>query len=153
MKPLYIAFILMALLVAGCGQSSPATPTASDIQMTFSVDPAPPSVGESTLIIKLARTDGTPIEGARLSAQGNMDHAGMEGIEANAESSSGGEYRIPFEWTMGGGWQVEVSATLPDGQTATETFSVNVGAVSQQSIINQSHNGMNMPMPTAVSGG
>lgn len=156
MKLPYIAFILIVLLAAGCGQGSAATTTPADIHIAFLVEPDPPSVGESTLVFRLTRADGSAIEGATLSAQGNMDHAGMDAVEGRAETSSGGEYRVPFQWTMGGGWQVAVTVALPNGERATETFTVDVSAVSQQSIINQHDeaetNMSDMEMPTSTAG-
>ena len=47
-------------------------------------------------------------------------------------------YHVPFEWTMGGGWILDVTVTLPDDRgVATEQFELFVGAISEESIVNQ----------------
>ena len=38
-----------------------------------------------------------------------------------------GLYSVPFEWTMGGDWVVQVTAKLKDGGTATQQFKFTVG--------------------------
>ena len=136
-----IVFLVLStiLLIAACQPAEEATGVErTDIEMTFAVEPDPPNVGDSNLIITLMTADGEPVEGAIISAQGDMDHEGMEPINGEGSEDGAGVYRIPFQWTMGGGWIVDVTATLKDSNdTVTDTFTLDVGAISSDSIINQ----------------
>lgn len=135
--------LMLALLLAACGGQ--ATPTTAPIHVEISAraEPEPLAVGETTLIVTLQDASGTPIDGATLQVHGDMDHEGMTPIDREVSESINGEYRVPFEWTMGGGWIVTVTARLPaNGGEVAETFNFFVEAVSSESVIN--HGGMNM---------
>ncbi len=142
MKKLVILISLFLICaLAACGQSEEPTQIVSDVQITLNVEPDPPNAGETTLIITLTESDETPIDGASIHVHGDMDHEGMVPVDGEADASVDGVYRVPFEWTMGGGWIVDVTATLPDDRgVATETFELFVEAVSSDSIIRQTPN-------------
>lgn len=133
-----ILALILTIIMAGCRQATPTPIAPPDVEMTMSVEPDPPAVGETTLVVKLTDPNGAPIDGAVVSAHGDMDHAGMEPVEGSIESGQNGEYRIPFAWTMGGGWVITIVAKLPNnGGEVQETFDVFVSAVSSGSIIRQ----------------
>lgn len=121
-----IPILLAALILVACARASQQPEEAADVRMTMAVSPIPPLVGASELVIVLTDAEGKPIEGATLDVIGDMDQAGMEPILAEAQESSSGVYRVPFEWTMAGDWMVTIEATLPDGTTATREFDVSV---------------------------
>lgn len=128
----------LLLVLAGCRESIVATTAPSDVTVTMRVDPDPPSVGASTLYVTLKHMDGSPIDNAHLDVRGDMDHAGMMPIIGEANGSTNGEYAIPFAWSMGGGWKVTVTVTLPSQQgEINQTFDFFVEAISQNSIINR----------------
>lgn len=129
--------VTLSLLLAACGQQSAPTPVGEDLDLVLRVEPEPPSVGQATLIATLKDANGLPVDGARLLLHGDMDHEGMTQVDLETSESLGGEYRIPFEWTMGGGWIVTVTAQTPAGGEISETLNVFVGAVSTESIINR----------------
>jgi YtkA-like len=133
-----VMLLLVSLVMVACGEQSAAPPASLDINMVARVEPEPPAVGESTLIVTLKDASSAPIDGAMLRVQGNMEHAGMAAVNREINQSSNGEYRIPFEWSMGGGWVVEVTAQLPNnGGETSKTFEFFVEAVSSESIINR----------------
>ena len=78
-------------------------------------------------MVSLRDANGNPISDADIDIRGDMNHAGMEPVEADASTDVSGDYRIPFEWTMGGDWFVVVTATLPDGTVVEEQFNYTVG--------------------------
>ncbi len=135
---LILVFAIFPLLsLIGCAQESAARPPA-DVDIAIQTEPEPLTVGETTLIITLTDSSGSHVDGAKLQIQGNMDHAGMTPVNRETSESSNGEYRVPFEWTMGGGWVVAVTAQLPNnGGEASNTFEFFVEAVSSQSVINR----------------
>lgn len=131
------------LAMTACGQKNDTSLATTGAQMSMRVEPQPLAVGETTLIVTLLDGDGSPLDGAALIVHGNMDHAGMDPVNREVRQSLNGEYRVPFEWTMGGGWIVTVTARLPEnGGQLTETFEYFVEAVSSESIVNQ-HASMN----------
>lgn len=135
----YTVFLLVILLLvlAACGGQS--TQVVEDIVIEVAVEPDPPHAGDSTLQITVADAEGTPINGAKVAVHGDMDHEGMIPVDSETTESSNGLYIVPFEWTMGGGWILDITVTLPDnGGIATKQVEYFVGAISQDSVINQS---------------
>lgn len=138
MRKLLPFLMLMVFVVAACRGSDDTVTVVDDVEITFSVDPEPAAVGETTVVVTLTESDGTPIDGATIHVHADMDHAGMIPVETESSTSDTGTYQVPLTWTMGGGWIVEVNATLPgDRGVATETFELFVEAISRDSIINQ----------------
>lgn len=126
----WIPVLLTAMLVlAGCRGNVEVEPAnALGIDMSVSVAPTPPQTGDATLVVTLREEDGTPIDGASLEIRGDMNHAGMQPVLREVSTSQDGDYRIPFEWTMGGDWFIVVTATLPDGRVVEQQFDYTVEA-------------------------
>lgn len=139
MKSILILFTpaLMLLILTACGQESSAMTSPVNVDITLQVETEPLSVGETTLLIALTDSSGSRVDGAKLQVHGDMDHAGMTVVNREAHESTNGIYRVPFEWTMGGGWIVTVTAQLPNGSEISKTFEFFVEAVSSESIINR----------------
>jgi hypothetical protein len=124
---LFLSLIIAAGLVTGCGRVQTGGPeAATDITVNLAIEPAEPAVGPSQLVITLTDPTGQPINNATLEIEGNMTHAGMVPVLAEATAGQGGRYTVPFEWTMGGDWIVTVKAILPDGQAVSQEFPVTV---------------------------
>lgn len=139
MKMRLFTLALVALVAAACGQAAAQIPVLDDLMIELAVEPHPPAVGEATLVITVRDADGTPVEGATVTVHGDMDHAGMDPVDGESDEDAQGVYRVPFAWTMGGGWILDVTVSLPDNRgRATERFEVFVEAVSSDSILNQS---------------
>jgi hypothetical protein len=141
MKNALILFItgFVLVILTACGQQGAATTATVDVDIALRVEPELLAVGEATVIVTLTNGSGSRIDGAKLQVHGNMDHAGMMPVDREVSESANGEYRVPFEWTMGGGWIVTVTAQLPNnGGEVSKTFEYFVEAVSSESIINQS---------------
>jgi hypothetical protein len=66
------------------------------------------------------------VDNAQLAIEANMSHAGMTPVMADGAAGKGGVYRVPLTWTMAGDWYVDVKFTLPDGQTITRRFPLQV---------------------------
>jgi hypothetical protein len=85
--------------------------------MELAISPTPPGVGQARLIITLRDTAGNPLDGARISVEGNMSHAGMTPVLDTAVAEGAGRYYVPeFKFTMAGDWFLDLEATLPDGR-------------------------------------
>lgn len=111
MAPQGLLFVLM--FVSGCGSASRNT---LDAKVDLTLDPSPPVVGTANVSLRLAATDGRPIEGAKVRLEGNMNHAGMKPTFSDLEEVAPGNYDGTLELTMGGDWFLLVTATTPDGK-------------------------------------
>ena len=123
----YLMLLVMtAFVLVGCRESQQADDaddTGISIDVTF--DPNPPTTGDATLLITLTNANGDPVNDATVAVRGDMNHAGMVPVNAEAGNASDGVYSIPFEWTMGGDWILTVTATLADDTVITEEVDVN----------------------------
>lgn len=127
---LLVTAVLIVVLVSGCRQQQtpPASADNPAVNIVVTVEPSPPMTGEAKLIVTLTDPEGAPISGAKVSARGDMTHPGMVPVLAEADCDDAGRCEIPFEWTMGGDWIVDITATLPDGTTAAQRFDYRVGS-------------------------
>ncbi|MDX2137465.1 MAG: FixH family protein [Chloroflexota bacterium] len=127
-----LVVFMIALLLAGCRESAQPTPTAGatleqeDIDIEMAVEPAPAAVGDATLLVTLHDRDGVPIDDATVAVRGDMTHAGMVPVLGDATGGTNGEYRIPFEWTMGGDWIITVDVTLANGVRISRVYEMTV---------------------------
>lgn len=138
-----IGVLILLLVLAACGQQSAPTDVATNLSLSIRVEPEQLSVGETTLIVTLKDANGRRIDGANLQIHADMDHEGMSPVDREVNESSNGEYRVPFEWSMGGGWVVKVSARLASASEISETFNFFVEAVSNESIVNRNNSAEN----------
>lgn len=118
---LTLVFVILMIATACRQQTLSVENINLDVTVTDSL------VGETELIIKVTDGDENAIENpGKLSIRGDMDHAGMAPVLRDAEESINGIFTVPFEWTMGGSWSLEVQLTLENGEVATETFSYEI---------------------------
>ena len=124
---LIIIGISLGVGLAACGrirQDQSAVDVGLNLDMT--IEPAQAAVGPSRLIFSLTDAQGQLIDDAQLKVEGNMTHAGMVPVFAQAEPGQAGRYTVPFEWTMSGDWVVTVEVTLADGQQFSQQIPVTV---------------------------
>lgn len=105
---------LVLLLLAGCGRGSKDLP---DVDVALEIEPSPPQLGLASIMVALHDANGLPISGAQVELEGNMNHAGMVPVFAEASEVAPGRYRAGMEFTMGGDWFILVRADLPDGRS------------------------------------
>jgi len=105
--------LLLLLALASCGRGSRDLP---DVAVDLAIEPEPPRIGSATVTVTLRDTDGQSIAGARVELEGNMNHAGMVPVFAEANEVAPGRYQAGLEFTMGGDWFILVRAELPDGR-------------------------------------
>jgi YtkA-like protein len=103
------------LAAAGCSGGG-STGGAEDVKVDFTLQPKPPKVGPATATIQLADKEGKPLRGAVLKLEGNMNHAGMKPVFADAKEVGPGKYEATLELSMGGDWFVLINGTLADGR-------------------------------------
>ena len=145
-----LPFLLIGLVLAGCRQQTQSATDAS-LDIALRLDPEAATVGDATLIVTVKDSSGNPVNDAKVSARGDMNHAGMVPVIKDAASSKDGEYTIPFEWTMAGDWTVEVTVELKDGTKVSKTFDESVETSGEAGSMNMDMSGeatetMNMDM-------
>ncbi|HEX5873288.1 MAG TPA: FixH family protein [Pyrinomonadaceae bacterium] len=116
-----IALCVGLAIVQGCRQRNE---TAPDLTLTHEVSPQPPRTGQVTITLRLTDTSGTAVTGARIKLEGNMSHAGMAPVFADANEIEPGRYQSSMELTMAGDWHVSVRVTLPDGRQFERQFEI-----------------------------
>ncbi len=118
------AFLALVLLVAAaCRQQQQTAPANLELELTASDT----VVGETTLMLTVRDSDGKPLSNpGTLSVRGDMSHAGMVPVFAEAEDATDGVFSLSFEWTMAGSWLVEASLERPSGDVAGETFAFEI---------------------------
>jgi hypothetical protein len=114
------ALVLIVAFAVGCrpesGGSAGAATTAADARSVV-VRPieSPARVGDALVEVEV-RLDGAPVEGAQVRVVGDMTHAGMVPVLADAEHVGDGVYRtVAFAFTMSGDWMLTAEVTFPDG--------------------------------------
>lgn len=126
-----VGLLLLLTLLTACGADDTSGPGA-DLQITL--DPAPGGLAGDYLRVHLADAAGAPITDAQVALEGNMTHAGMAPVFADAVtddadgSSSDGSYQLPFQFSMLGDWIITIDVTLADGTTVTRDIEVTAGA-------------------------
>lgn len=120
------AILLAAMALAGCGRAARAADEAPELALELAVGPAPARVGPAVVALTLRDPNDRPVEGAALSLRGDMAHAGMVPVLAEADETGPGVYTADLAWTMAGDWTVTVQGALPDGRRLLRTFSLRV---------------------------
>ena len=133
---MWISLLALLLLVA-CGPreaaddapaASSAGTTDSELRMRVEVDGDAPTVGPATVTVYLL-DGGEGVSGATVDVTGDMTHAGMAPVTADAPQQEPGLYRTDdFEFTMAGDWILTAEITLPDGTTRQATTQTRVSA-------------------------
>jgi YtkA-like len=116
-----VAVCVCLAIVQGCRHRNE---TAADLTFTHEVSPQPPRTGQVTITFGLTDTSGTAVTGARIKLEGNMSHAGMAPVFADAKEIEPGRYQSTMELSMAGDWYVSARVTLADGRQFDREFEV-----------------------------
>jgi hypothetical protein len=114
-----VSFILIGILIAiplwGCTRRSARQPGDESVELALKMAPDPARIGSAQVHISLEGAHGQVITGARLVLRGDMTHAGMQPVLAEAEEVEPGVYMATMEWPMAGDWVLTVDGILADG--------------------------------------
>lgn len=146
-----ITLLLMVSVIAvACRQQAISAENINlDVSVTDSL------VGETTLIITVTDDEDNALENpGTLSIRGDMNHAGMTPVIRDTNEASNGVFTVPFEWTMGGAWIVEVTLTLENGDVVTESFEYEIltEASENNDMDDMDHSNMDMDSMDHSSG-
>ena len=96
-----LLMLLAAGLLSGCQRGSSLDP-APGYDLDLIVQPSPAVVGHAHLELEVTDPENQPVQGARISARGDMTHPGMTPVLAEATELGDGRYTVGLEWTMAG---------------------------------------------------
>jgi hypothetical protein len=116
-----IALCVCILLAQACRHQSESV---SDLTLTHEVSPQPPRIGPLTITLRLADASGKPATGVSIKLEGNMSHAGMTPVFADARETEPGQYSSTMELSMTGDWYFVVHMTLRDGRKVERQFEI-----------------------------
>ena len=90
--------LLLLLALAGCGRMQNANSTTQDaFGVTLTVEPAQPVVGDGVVVLTLRDPSGQPVDGAQLTVEANMSHAGMVPVSGKRKHRPGWHLPRPAE--------------------------------------------------------
>ncbi len=128
----------LLLVSAACRQEQQLA--ASDVVLDMTVSEL--LVGDTTLTVRASDKQGKPLaEPGTLSLRGDMDHAGMTPVLAEADAAVEGVFTVPFKWTMGGSWTVEASLALPADEVVRQVFRFDIANPSAEPAMAHDHHG------------
>lgn len=108
-------------ILAGCPSAQTDQP---EMKVDLSLAPTPAVVGDADISLKITDAAGSPLEGAEVRVEGNMNHAGMKPSFADLKEVEPGQYDGVLKFTMGGDWFLLVTAKTPDGKTMQRKIDV-----------------------------
>lgn len=94
------------------------------ISIEESITPQPVRAGAEVVAFRLTNPDGSPLSGAHVRLEGDMNHPGMAPMFADATETSPGNYRAPIEFSMGGDWVLLFHVALADGRRIEKQIDV-----------------------------
>ena len=122
---LVVVLLVVPLVLVGCGRGDDGAKAGGPATFHWDIEPSPPKRGPATVTVHLEDEAGAPREGATLTVEGNMNHAGMRPVFSDLTETEPGTYvSDSFEFTMGGDWILTVRGTLSDGTSFEQVFDV-----------------------------
>ena len=104
---------------------SAAAQSARTVSAEFVETPKLGEVGVRVTVLE----DGEAVNDAQVNVTGDMTHAGMAPVEAEAEPQGDGTYLTKgFAFNMAGDWILTVEAVYPDGNKVTKNLAAAVPA-------------------------
>jgi hypothetical protein len=128
-RPALLGALLTAALAAtlplvACRPPSERADASRPVEVALLTTPA--RVGPAAVEVRLS-VDGAPVVGATVRVVGDMTHAGMVSVVADAVDLGGGIYRTEgFAFDMAGDWVITADVRYPDAVTRKGSLAVSV---------------------------
>jgi YtkA-like protein len=116
---------LCACFVFGEGCTRPRQQVWVEPIFDHEISPQPPRVGPVTITVSLKQFSGKAFTGAQLKMEGNMSHAGMAPVFAEAKEIEPGRYQSVLQLSMAGDWKVTTHVTSAGEPKMDYTFEIN----------------------------
>lgn len=122
---------LLIVLLGACKPPEDSVASASRLPAGMKITIATassPVVGRHPLTVRILSED-EPVAGASVTVTGDMTHAGMVPVIADASEAEAGRYVIEdFHFNMGGDWFLTADIILPDGSRVSAVQPVTVAS-------------------------
>ena len=119
---LFLAAAVSAVLLgAAC---RPKADTANEFTVEREFTPLPMYVGAVRVTFTVWDRASKPVEGAHISVEADMTHAGMSPIFAEAKEIEPGRYQADLALGMAGDWVILLHGTLASGEKLERQFDV-----------------------------
>ena len=121
-------FLLLSLTLTSCRPPSggAAAGSAAEGRTVSATFVGKPALGEVPLRVTVLM-NGAPVSGAQVEVTGDMIHAGMAPVLAEAEEQGDGTYETQnFAFDMAGDWILTVDVTYPDGVKLSKNLAASV---------------------------
>ncbi|MFN2321632.1 MAG: FixH family protein [Trueperaceae bacterium] len=123
MRALLVVALAMALVACDPPSEGDADPRRPIVVALLE---RPVRVGPAVVEVR-PQLDGAAVAGATVRVVGDMTHAGMVPVVADATDAGGGIYRTSdFLFDMAGDWVLSVDVTYPDGTVRSTSLAVSV---------------------------
>jgi hypothetical protein len=100
-------------LLSGCDRTAQSSPAVS---INYEVASQPPQVGSVNIMVTLTDGSAQPVSAAHVTLEGNMSHAGMAPVFAEAREIAPGRYQANLNFQMAGDWVILTHVVLANGQ-------------------------------------
>lgn len=119
-----ILIVILGVIIAG---RALLVPTQVGIRLELQSNPFPMVIGPAQLQVSVLDTNGVPVDATGVEMGVEMTHEDMLPLYAPVSRQGVGVFTVPVMWSMSGQWTVDITATLPDGQTrVNDSFDVYV---------------------------
>ena len=121
-------FVFLSLALISCRPPSggAATSSAAEGRTVSAAFVGQPALGEVPVRVTVLM-NGAPVSGAQVEVTGDITHAGMSPVLAEAEDQGDGTYKTQnFAFDMAGDWIITVDVTYPDGVKLSKNLAASV---------------------------
>lgn len=131
----FFPILIFLLLLASCG--APSEGNAQDSAQASGSEggsgtavraelEGEPALGDAKVLVYVLK-DNEGVSGATVEVTGDMTHAGMSPVVAEAKEVGAGLYETEgFEFTMAGDWILTADVAYPDGEEVEDTLALSV---------------------------
>jgi hypothetical protein len=120
-------FVARCCVVACCCLLIVCRQAASDVRVTWTIEPNPPVTKTATSVrMTLLDRSGKPASGAKLRVEAHMTHPGMAPVMVDAVERRNGSYEAHLLLSMAGDWVFVVTGVLADGSRISRETKVEV---------------------------
>jgi len=117
--------LVLVIVAIGVGVGCHRPPNASmGVTVEFQIEPKPVRVGPVVICFTLTDAVNHPVTGAQIEVEGDMSHAGMRPVFAQANEVRPGRYESPLPLAMAGDWVILLHGTLSNGEKLERQFDV-----------------------------
>lgn len=102
----------------------PSEKKSGELRLSLETRPEKPKLGENVVRVKIRDSKGNPVGDAAVALNAVMNMPGMAPSKAAAKHTKDGVYEGTVNFSMAGGWDINVSVQRPGQKPVQEKFTV-----------------------------